>query len=163
MLNNSNGGMKMKKVESLKKLLEIVSAEGFQLANGSYFEAVTNHEDLFTGECRNCAVGHLLKIVDVDDLTLCKMDKGSYGPNGNYSISAIVRDKDVHPDTVLAEAFEKLGFNISKDDDINLLKDIQNANDNYGKIEVMRRLEYMISKLENISKLEKLDAEVASL
>lgn len=107
----------MKKIESLKKLREI--AEQREFAGGKY---------CIHG--KNCAIGHLLKIDGVTDEQLILIDNGLYDW---YSIDSVIHEikKNKENDDFVIKSLINLGFDVeSKEEDVDLLRKIQSANDN---------------------------------
>lgn len=131
----------MKKLESLKKLLEVVKTED-KLASGDYCSGPYN-----------CVVGHLLKIGGVTNKELRLMDNGRYDAyEADYTIKSIlnaIRTNDDLKDDFVKVSLEKLGFNLT--DDEQLLHDLQRRNDNNGQSETIILLENIIEDMEFVN------------
>lgn len=121
----------MSKIESLKKLLEII--ESTDLAKGKYC-----NED---GE--NCMIGHLLKLGGVTDDQLKEIDNGKY--NSWYSIDTVLKITNVEDDFVKS-ALEGLGFNVVEDRD--MLNELQMSNDSNSKKYTIGLLKEKIKEIE---------------
>jgi hypothetical protein len=136
----------MKKLESLKKLLEIVKQN--ELARSNYCK-----------DGNNCVIGHLLKMGGVTQEYLLIMDGREEEINiydNWYGINSIVRyikDKDIKDD-IVDKTLGELGFNIRSDEDMKILTQLQKTNDVRGKDELERELKYIISKLSEIQSEE---------
>lgn len=119
----------MNKIESLKKLLETIEEKG-KLTTGNYCR----------GE-NNCVIGHLLKIGDVSQEELIKIDKGVYGHS--YAIGSILKGGKID---FVNSSLMSLGFDIEKDADF--LNDLQLMNDEIDIEAVIKHLKQTIKTLE---------------
>jgi len=130
----------MKKLESLKKLLEVVKQQD-TLASGDYCSGGTN-----------CVIGHLLKVGGVTDKQLKEMDRGKYDAyEADYAIGSILNaivENNLKGDFV-KESLETLGFDLSNDRE--LLKTLQRRNDNLGLTQTIVLLKEIIAEMESIN------------
>jgi len=118
----------MNKLESLEKLLETIETKD-KLVTGNYCR----------GE-NNCVIGHLLKIGNVSQEQLIKIDKGVYGHS--YAIGTILRDGKLD---FVNDSLVSLGFAIESD--IDILEGLQLVNDYQGTKEVKKHLKVIIQRL----------------
>lgn len=127
-----------KKLESLKKLLDIVKNED-RLAGGEYCD-----------NGRNCVIGHLLRLDDVTQEQLESLDNGHYGAM-DYSIGSIldaIEEGNVtKEEDFVGNALSNLGFDMYEDRQ--LLKKLQNENDFEGQKAVISKIDLFIKELEN--------------
>lgn len=132
----------MKKIESLKKLREVV--EGlYELAHGTYYVA--------SSKC-NCVIGHLLKMESVTDKQLKAIDNNYYC-DGAYHIKATIEaslEGRVEDDFV-KRALESLGFDLKQD--VDMLQELQQVNDQTdGSVSaVIFKIDNIIQNLEKPS------------
>jgi hypothetical protein len=97
----------LKKIDSLKKLKELIRKDDVELSAGKYFIEEAN--------C-SCVIGHLLKIGGLTNEQLNELDNGKY--EDYYSIDSIIdiintgqyRDNDF-----ITPTLNSLGFDIDED------------------------------------------------
>ena len=118
----------MNKLESLEKLLETIETKD-KLVTGNYCR----------GE-NNCVIGHLLKIGNVSQEQLIKIDKGVYGHS--YAIGNILKSGKID---FVNSTLEELGFDIEEDNEF--LNDLQLTNDEQGIELVIKHLRATIQEL----------------
>lgn len=133
----------MNKIESLKKLVEVISPEEVRMSSGLYCNSKGD----------NCVIAHLLLIANkgVNQGVLSMMDNSHYsdGKNG-YSIEKIIKSQieGKTPDNLVKKSLESLGFDL--EEDMNLLQRIQSANDQEGKLAVIQHIEDVIKTLDGV-------------